>query len=43
MFTFCFQFPKYREDLSGDLGLGERSNQPVRLQVNLGSPSGDHV
>ncbi|XP_045199665.2 sodium/hydrogen exchanger 9-like isoform X4 [Mercenaria mercenaria] len=37
------EFPKYREDLSGDLGLGEHSDQPVRVQVNLGTPSGDHV
>jgi len=37
------QFPKYREDLSGgDLGLGQRP-QEVRLQVNLGSPTGEQV
>ncbi|WAR28637.1 SL9A7-like protein [Mya arenaria] len=40
-------FPRYQEEISGDLGLGQDDlgsyNQPMRLQVNLGSPTGDSV
>ncbi|XP_052783462.1 sodium/hydrogen exchanger 9-like isoform X3 [Mya arenaria] len=41
------EFPRYQEEISGDLGLGQDDlgsyNQPMRLQVNLGSPTGDSV
>ena len=38
--SFLFQLRD--EVFSGDLGLGDRG-QPMRLQVNFGSPTGEHV
>ena len=40
--SFFLQFPQYQEDISGDLGIGQRS-QPMRLQVNFGSPTGEQL